>query len=131
MGLRPGAQGKAPRVAHVQALTRPRKHSETLLYKYECDGLRDNAAFQVFTDKKPHYNAKLSSYAYDFKGRVKEASVKNFQLVPLAKQGKGEVSNDFVLQFGKRNKDDFILDLQYPLSIFQGFGLALAAFDID
>ena len=57
--------------------------------------------------------------------------MKNFQLVPLAKQGKGEVSNDFVLQFGKRSKDDFILDLQYPLSIFQGFGLALAAFDID
>ena len=101
-----------------------------MLHRHE-QGLGDNAGFQVFTDKQPHYNAKLGSYAYDFKGRVKEASVKNFQLVPQARQGKGEVANDFVLQFGKRNKDDFILDLQYPLSIFQGFGLALAAFDLD
>jgi len=36
-----------------------------------------------------------------------------------------------VLQFGKRSKQEFILDLQFPLSIFQGFGLALAAFDLD
>ena len=129
--LRQAAHNKGSPIAYAQALNRPRKPADTLLYKYEREGLKDNPLFQVFTDKQPHYNAKLSSYAYDFKGRVKEASVKNFQLVPLAKQGKGEVTNDFVLQFGKRNKDDFILDLQYPLSIFQGFGLALAAFDID
>lgn len=103
-----------------------------MLHKYEVEGVKqNNPLFQIFTDKKPHYNPKLSSYAYDFKGRVKEASVKNFQLVPHHKQEKGQISNEYVLQFGKRNKTDFILDLQYPLSIYQGFGLALAAFDID
>ena len=50
-----------------------------MLHKYVVDGVQENnPMFQIFTDKKPHYNAKLSSYAYDFKGRVKEASVKNF-----------------------------------------------------
>lgn len=69
-----------------------------MLHKYETMGVKqNNQMYQIFTDKKPHYNAKLSSYAYDFKGRVKEASVKNFQLVPHDKQGKGEITNEFVL----------------------------------
>ena len=71
---------------HVMIENRPRSNFETMLHKFEHDGVRDdNPMFQIFTDKKPHYNAKLSSYAYDFKGRVKEASVKNFQLVPFNK----------------------------------------------
>ena len=68
---------------------------------------------------------------YDFRGRVTEPSIKNFQLIPDIPEKREENQNDFVLQFGKRDKDQFILDIQFPLSIFQGFGLALATFDFE
>ena len=61
-----------------------------------------------------------------------EASIKNFQLIPHHCDGlKTEQLADNVLEFGKRGKDEFILDLEFPLSIFQGFGLALSAFDTE
>ena len=31
---------------------------------------------------------------------------------------RGETLNEFVLQFGKRERDEFILDIQFPMSIF-------------
>ena len=81
-------------------------------------------------DNPPQWNPKSNTYVYDFKGRVTEPSIKNFQLIPES-DGPGLTSNEFVLQFGKREKDEFILDLQFPMSIYQGFGLALSAFDTD
>lgn len=35
------------------------------------------------------------------------------------------------MQFGKTGKDSFILDCQFPFSIFQAFALALSAFEAD
>lgn len=37
---------------------------------------RDN--FFVFVDNPPKWNSRTKAYHYDFKGRVTEASVKNF-----------------------------------------------------
>ena len=51
--------------------------------------------------------------------------------IPVRKDQHMKTLGQFVLQFGKRAEDEFILDLQFPLSIFQGFGLALSAFDTD
>lgn len=47
---------------------------------------------------------------YDFKGRVTEASIKNFQLIPEIDGRKGNTLQDFILQFGKNGKNSFILD---------------------
>jgi len=56
-------------------------------------------------------------------------SIKNFQMVPEADGRTGNTLGEFLLQFGKNGKDSFICDVQFPLSIFQAFGLSLAAFD--
>lgn len=76
---KPSISVTSTQMKHVSVQIKPRSTFETMLHKYEVGGVKHhNPMYQVFTDKKPHYNAKLSSYAYDFKGRVKEASVKNF-----------------------------------------------------
>lgn len=111
---------------------RPTNDKETLLWQFQhnLDNVR-NKRMKVFVDNPPAWNAKSNTYVYDFKGRVQEPSIKNFQLIPEADSMRKETLPDFVLQFGKRAKDEFILDAQFPLSIFQAFGLALSAFDTD
>ena len=42
----------------------------------------------MFIDNPPSWNAKCNSYVYNFKGRVTEASIKNFQLVPFVDVGR-------------------------------------------
>ena len=59
-----------------------------------------------------------TTYVYDFKGRVTQPSIKNFQLIPSGDGKRGETLGEFVLQFGKRGKDMFVLDAQFPISIF-------------
>lgn len=109
---------------------RPVAEQETLLNSY-LSGRGKNAKYRTFVDNPPQWNPKTNTYVYDFKGRVTEPSIKNFQLIPEVDGKRGDTLSDFVLQFGKRDKDEFILDVQFPLSIFQGFGLALSAFDTD
>lgn len=109
---------------------RPTNEKETLLSCYESNKGK-NTKFKVFVDNPPQWNPKTNTYVYDFKGRVTEPSIKNFQLIPEVDGRRGETLNEFVLQFGKRERDEFIIDVQFPLSIYQGFGLALSAFDTD
>jgi hypothetical protein len=59
-----------------------------------------------------------NTYVYDFKGRVTQPSIKNFQLIPELDGRRQVTLQDFVLQFGKNGKESFILDVQYPFSIF-------------
>ena len=72
---------------------RPQNDHETLLSMYSINvrtkktGIpQDKATFpcgyRLFVDNSPSWNAKCNSYVYNFKGRVTEASIKNFQLVP-------------------------------------------------
>jgi hypothetical protein len=126
---------------------RPTQEQETLLAMFESDQLmlrrkkigdaqdldqeKLSQQYRLFVDNPPLWNPKTNKYVYDFKGRVTEASIKNFQLIPEISDKKGMTMRENVLQFGKRGSDEFILDLQFPLSIFQGFGLALSAFDTE
>ncbi len=71
--------------------------------------------------KPPAWDEKLERFFLNFNGRVTMASVKNFQLV--------DENGDMCLQFGRTGKDEFILDVQWPLSPFQAFALALSSFD--
>jgi tubby-related protein 1 len=71
--------------------------------------------------KAPAWDEALQRFFLNFNGRVTMASVKNFQLV----DGKGNMC----LQFGRTGKDEFILDVQWPLSPFQAFAVALSSFD--
>lgn len=74
-------------------------------------------------NKPPRWNEQVGAYVLNFNGRVTMASVKNFQLVDPDEQ------NAVVLQFGRVGKDDFTMDLQWPMSPFQAFAITLSSFD--
>jgi tubby-related protein 1 len=65
------------------------------------------------------------TYQLNFRGRVKAASVKNFQLC-----AKGDAKHAEVMQFGRVEDDRFVLDVQPShISRMVAFGAALAHFD--
>ncbi|KAL7463508.1 hypothetical protein ACHAXS_003870 [Conticribra weissflogii] len=77
----------------------------------------------VLENKLPSWSDEVGGYVLNFNGRVSKASVKNFQLV--------EESDDdnVILLFGRVGKDEFSLDVKWPMSPFQAFALALSSFD--
>ena len=56
-------------------------------------------------NKAPHWNEGLRCWCLNFRGRVKLASVKNFQLVRA-----DDEREKVVMQFGKVDKDLYVLD---------------------
>jgi len=83
----------------------------------------DDPKLVVLRNKKPKWNPTMNAFCLNFHGRVTKASVKNFQL-------SDDVDGDSViLQFGKTGKDDFTMDLTYPLSPLQAFAICLSSFD--
>lgn len=74
-------------------------------------------------NKPPRWNEQVGAYVLNFNGRVTMASVKNFQLVDPDNQ------SVVVLQFGRVGKDEFTMDLQWPMSPFQAFAITLSSFD--
>ena len=67
------------------------------------------------------WNDEAGTSVLTFNGRVTMASVKNFQLC----------TNDgqHIMQFGRTGNDEFSLDVQWPMSLFQSFAVALSSFD--
>ena len=74
-------------------------------------------------NKQPSFHRELKSFALNFRGRVTQASVKNFQIVH-------EFNTDYiVMQFGKVDKDAYTCDYSYPMCALQAFGVALTSLD--
>jgi tubby-related protein 1 len=94
----------------------------------------------------------MKAYILNFNGRVSKSSKKNFQLIRENKRNLilnllgsfykfiififNEFSqvfnyikkaNEIILQFGKINDDTYIMDFQYPLSIFQAFAICISS----
>ncbi|KAG1662641.1 hypothetical protein FOA52_009626 [Chlamydomonas sp. UWO 241] len=82
----------------------------------------------LLASRRPEWDDSAGGFALDFQGRVKEFSVKNFQLVSWD-HDTGERGSETLLQFGKAGEDLFILDFAYPLSIKTAFAVALANVD--
>ena len=59
----------------------------------------------------------------NFDGRVTMPSVKNFQLV------EPDDEERVVLLFGRVDRDRFSMDVQWPLSPLQAFGIALTSLE--
>jgi tubby-related protein 1 len=103
--------------------------TNTILEQYNNDET-DNLL--ILHQKKPEWNEKVEAYTLSFKGRVTQSSVKNFQLAYRGHQDGTELSPDqeiLALQFGKIGPDKFTMDVQWPLSISQAFGICLSSFD--
>eukprot|EP00210_Caulerpa_lentillifera_P005021 g4795.t1 len=76
-------------------------------------------------NKPPHWNEALKCWCLNFRGRVKKASVKNFQLT-CRSDAQGKV----VMQFGKVDANSFILDFNpSKVSAIQAFSIALTSFE--
>lgn len=79
----------------------------------------------VLHNKSPHWNDGLRCWCLNFRGRVKLASVKNFQLVR-----EDDEAERVVMQFGKVDTDAYILDFKPTvLTAFQAFAICLSTFD--
>ena len=102
------------------------KRDDSMLdYLKKIDGdevsSKDKKLLIHLKSKPPAWDEALERFFLNFNGRVTMASVKNFQLI--------DESGDMCLQFGRTGKDEFILDVKWPLSPFQAFALALSSFD--
>ena len=78
---------------------------------------------ECMENKPPSWNEEVGAYVLSFDGRVTMASVKNFQ---LCRQGD---EKDRLMQFGRTAKDEFSLDVQWPMSLHHAFAVALSSFD--
>lgn len=99
----------------------PETAEDSILERIKCARGLDELV--VMHNKPPRWNQELNAYCLNFKGRVTEASVKNFQLVSDENQDR------VLLQFGKIGKNTFTMDYQWPMTAFQAFAIALSSFD--
>lgn len=89
-------------------------------------------------NKPPRWNEQVGAYVLNFSGRVTMASVKNFQLVDPDEQNavllqvpvsENNMHRLLVFQFGRVGKDEFTMDMQWPLTPLQAFAITLSSFD--
>eukprot|EP00801_Mesodinium_rubrum_P002073 Mrub_02073.p1 GENE.Mrub_02073~~Mrub_02073.p1 ORF type:complete len:605 (-),score=135.53 Mrub_02073:42-1610(-) len=80
-------------------------------------------SYIVLKNKDPKWNEMMNAYVLNFKGRVNEPSIKNFQLIQEFDQ-----NEEVCLQFGKDSENSYHLDFRYPFSPFQAFNVALTCF---
>ena len=83
-----------------------------------------------FINKSPILDKVKNKYQLNFQGRVTVPSIKNFQLIDLKEDNidKDKYENIYI-QFGKIGDDLFNLDVSYPFSIYQAFGIAISLID--
>eukprot|EP01028_Stygiella_incarcerata_P008906 TRINITY_DN4005_c0_g1_i1.p1 TRINITY_DN4005_c0_g1~~TRINITY_DN4005_c0_g1_i1.p1 ORF type:complete len:457 (-),score=147.48 TRINITY_DN4005_c0_g1_i1:934-2304(-) len=99
----------------------PLKSGDSLHEKYRQADLGE---MYTLRNKEPVWNDRLRAFVLNFHGRVTQASVKNFQLV-----NPEDDSSDFLLLFGRVDKNLFNLDFRFPFSPLQAFLVALASLD--
>jgi tubby and related proteins len=105
---------------HEDGTSLPRNPNDEILTHIKEKNLRE---LVYLINKPPRWNEQVGAYVLNFNGRVTMASVKNFQLVDPDEQ------NTVVLQFGRVAKDEFTMDMQWPITPFQAFAITLSSFD--
>mmetsp|Transcript_9801 Transcript_9801/g.16289 ORF Transcript_9801/g.16289 Transcript_9801/m.16289 type:complete len:391 (-) Transcript_9801:144-1316(-) len=116
-----GMQVYVPKVNQncVAVTLQPRSEEESM---EECVERNETEKMISLVNKKPKWDATQKGHVLNFEGRVTKSSVKNFQLTV-------EGNEEVCLQFGRVDDDKFSMDVRYPLSLFQAFGLCIAAMD--
>ena len=97
----------------------------------EEDSKGKSSDYVLLGNKLPQFRG--GSYRLNFGGRVRWASVKNFQLcnvdsVHLTDTNDTNTPDDVILQMGKYNTHRFHVDFKYPMTAFQALGICLAQF---
>ncbi|KAL4439179.1 hypothetical protein ABPG77_004081 [Micractinium sp. CCAP 211/92] len=130
-GVHGGASGGAAvapagsRVGRWVGGLRRRRQLSALLRQQKTVPAGEALQSVVLQNKAPHWNEGLRCWCLNFRGRVKLASVKNFQLVRA-----DDPAERVVMQFGKAEQDAFILDFNPTvLTAFQAFAIVLSTFD--
>jgi|Transcript_36296 hypothetical protein len=78
-----------------------------------------NTESQTLVTKMPVWNDEADGLVLNFKGRNIISSAKNFQLTHPQKP------DHVICQFGKIGANAYSLDLRYPLSVIQAFGVSM------
>ena len=82
----------------------------------------------VLKNKPPRWHYQLECWCLDFHGRIKQASVKNIQLIEEGTDDR--LSEEVLMQFGKFAADIFTLDFNPTrLSALNAFAIALSTFN--
>ena len=103
---------------------RPVHKDEEMIERFKHRSTTATQQLLIYENRQPKWNEDIGSFVLNFNKRVNLASVKNFQLVdPDSTDG------DMTLQFGKKSEDEFIMDVQWPMSLFQAFAISLSSFD--
>jgi tubby-related protein 1 len=100
----------------------PAHRDEEMIRCFKHQSVSAKRHLHAFTSKCHPKDADQEEILRNFQGRVTLSSVKNFQLV-------GEEDGKLVMQFGRVDKDEFIMDVRWPMSPFQAFAIALSACD--
>ncbi|CAM2110128.1 unnamed protein product [Caretta caretta] len=120
-GTNPDKKPFVPETAPIrQELAAICYEHETLLTRFQNRNLQN---LLVLQNKVPAWNEETQSYVLNFHGRVTQASVKNFQIVP------DHDPEYIVLQFGRVAPDVFTMDYRAPLCALQAFAICLSSFD--
>ena len=99
------------------------KDIDQLMQLREKAGAAGAAAdITILRNKEAKIRPDTGAYVLDFGGRATFPSVKNFQLVPPG-------SEEIMLQFGKIGKDEFTMDVRWPMSPAQALGICLSCFE--
>lgn len=91
----------------------------------------DMTELMIYQTKKPSWNEELCAWTLNFNGRVKQASKKNFLIVPEKNNDRmeDELGDDKVyLRFGKMSKTRFTCDFRFPMSPMMALAVASTAF---
>jgi tubby-related protein 1 len=102
------------------------------MYKFSEEETLDNlqgGPVVRLRNKQPRWNERLKSYALNFGGRVKQASIKNFILMEDRYDENSEEKAPNAIIFGKVDENTFSLEFRHPLSLYQAFGISMSEFD--
>ena len=107
-----------PRPEHARALA-SEEGGPSIMRRYNK---KLGGVFKLRT-KKPKWNGELEAWTMDFKGRVKIASKKNFQMID-----EDDKDETVLMMFGKAAKHRFSLDYRAPITAIQAMSIALTSF---
>ena len=102
----------------------PETMEESMIESVKASSMAAMQNLFYMKSRQPSWNEDLGSYVLNFNKRVSLSSKKNFQLIHQTEKGEA-----VILQFGRTKDDEFIMDAQWPFSLFQAFACSLSSCD--